>query len=71
MELAWKRLMYLQPGAAVVKSTQVTLFSMYKGTQNLICSYYIYLHKTKFIYLNLKGMDTPFLCDFIHYTMYI
>ena len=29
-----------------------------------------FFHKTKLLYLYLKGIDTPFSCDFIHYFMY-
>jgi len=32
---------------------------------------FIYLYETRMIYLYLKGKDTPFLCDFIHYIMNI
>jgi len=58
-------------GVAVVNSTQVTLYSMYKSTQELNCISNIVFHKTKLLYLYLKGMNTPFLCDFIYYIMYI
>ena len=58
-------------GAAVVKSPQATLYSMYKGSQQLNFTNFIYLHETKLFYLYLKGMDNPFLCDFIPNIMYI
>ena len=54
-------------GGAVVKS----LNKMNKGSQQLNFTMYIFLHETKMLYLYLKNKDTPFLCDFIHYIMYI
>ena len=54
-------------GGTVVKS----LNKMYKGSQQLNFTMYIFLHDTKMLYLYLKCMDNPFLCDFIYYIMFI
>ena len=41
------------------------------SVEELIFTIFIYLHEITMLYLYLKGKDTPFLCDCIHYIMYI